>query len=343
VLEIPQAKNRRLRVALICNTRHHEDEFQVEYDPPDTIEKIKRGIEYAGHEFLFIEGDEEAYENLKKLKPDIVFNRAEGIRGESRESHIPAFCEMLGIPYIGSAILTTAIGLDKPMTKVVLEFYGIQTARFQVLSTRDEPLDPRLRFPLILKPSHEGSSMGINIDNVVYGEESLRKKLEEMLETYNQPILVEEFIDGREFTVGVLGNFGPGEEPRVMPILEVDFSRFPKELGNVLGQKAKTVFDSSKNYICPARIPDDLRRRLEEISKKAYRVLNCKDFARLDFRMDKRGDLYFLEVNPLPGIDYNVEKDELSFYPMMAYAAGMDYNEMTKQVLEAAMKRYGLL
>jgi D-alanine-D-alanine ligase len=330
-------------VALICNTRHHEDEFQVEYDPPDTIEKIKKGIEYAGHKFLFIEGDEEAYENLKKLKPDIVFNRAEGIRGESRESHIPAFCEMLGIPYVGSAILTTAIGLDKPVTKVVLEFYGIQTARFQVLSTRDEPLDPRLRVPLILKPSHEGSSMGINIDNVVYSEEPLRKKLGEMLEAYKQPILVEEFIDGREFTVGLLGNFGPDEEPRVLPILEVDFSRFPKELGNVLGQKAKTVFDSSKNYVCPAKIPDDLRIRLGEISKKAYRVLNCKDFARLDFRMDKKGELYFLEINPLPGIDYNVEKDELSFYPMMAYAAGMDYNEMIKQVLEAAAKRYGLL
>ena len=344
MLQIPiEAKNRRLRVALVCNTRHHEDEFQVEYDPPDTIEKIKKGVEYAGHEFLFIEGDEEAYENLKKLKPDIVFNRAEGIRGESRESHIPAFCEMLSIPYVGAGILSTAIGLDKPTTKMILEFNGIKTAPFQILSAKDETLESRLRFPVILKPSHEGSSMGINIDNVVHDEKALRKKLGEMLETYKQPILIEQFIDGREFTVGIIGNYEPDEEPRVLPILEVDFSLFPKELGNVLGQKAKTVFDSSKNYKCPAKIPEELRLRLEDISKKAYRVLNCKDFARLDFRMDKDGELYFLEINPLPGIDYNVEKDELSFYPMMFYAAGLDYNEMIKQVLEAAMKRYGLL
>ena len=272
-----------------------------------------------------------------------MFNRAEGIRGESRESHIPTFCEVLSIPYVGAGILSTAIGLDKPTTKIILEFYGIKTAPFQVLSYEDEPLDPGLRFPLILKPSHEGSSMGINIDNVVYSEEPLRKKLEEMLETYKQPILVEQFIDGREFTVGILGNFSQDEEPRVLPILEVDFSKFRPELGNVLGQKAKTVFDSSKNYVCPAKIPDELRVRLEEISKRAFKVLDCKDFARLDYRMDKDGEIYFLEINPLPGIDYNVEKDELSFYPMMIYAAGMDYNEMVKQVVEAAMKRYGLL
>lgn len=344
MLHIPsRAKNRSLRVALICNTRHHEDEFQVEYDPPDTIEKVKRGIEYAGHEYLFIEGDDEAYENLKRVKPDIVFNRAEGIRGESRESHIPAFCEVLGIPYVGSGILTTAVGLDKPTTKMILEFHGIKTAPFQVLSTKDEPLDSKIRFPLILKPSHEGSSMGINIDNVVYDESSLRKKLGEMLETYKQPILVEQFINGREFSVGIVGNFGIDEEPRVLPILEVDFSRFPKDLGNVLGQKAKTVFDSSKNYICPAKIPEELRLRMEENAKKAYKVLNCKDFGRLDYRMDKDGELYFLEINPLPGIDYSVEKDELSFYPMMFYAAGMDFNEMIRLVLEAAMRRYGLL
>lgn len=334
--------NRKLRVALVCNTRRREGEFEVEYDPPDTIEKVKRGIEKAGYEYLFIEADEDSYEKLRRLRPDLVFNRAEGIRGESRESHIPAFCEMLGIPYVGSGILTTAICLDKPTTKIILEFHGVKTSPFQVFTGPDEPLNPRLRFPLILKPSHEGSSMGINIDNVVYDEEAMRKKLREMLETYRQPILVEEFIDGREFSVGLIGNYGPGEEPRVLPILEVDFTKFPEELGNVLGQKAKTIYDSSKNYICPAKIPEELRRRLEEISKRAFRALNCKDFARLDFRMDRDGEIYFLEINPLPGIDYNVEADELSFYPMMFYAAGMDYDEMIRQIIEAALKRYGI-
>ncbi len=249
---------------------------------------------------------------------------------------------MLGIPYVGSGVLTTAICLDKPTTKMILEFNGVKTSPFQVFTGPDEPLNPKLRFPLILKPSHEGSSMGINIDNVVYNEAAMRRKLREMLETYRQPILIEEFIDGREFSVGLIGNYGPSEEPRVLPILEVDFTKFPKELGNVLGQKAKTIYDSSKNYICPAKIPEELRMRLEEISKKVFRILNCKDFARLDFRMDREGEIYFLEINPLPGIDYNVEADELSFYPMMFYAAGMDYDEMIRQIIEAAIRRYGI-
>ena len=339
----PRMKKRKLRVALVCNTRREEDEFQVEYDPPNTIELVKRGVERAGHEYLFVEGDEGAYENLRRIKPDLVFNRAEGIRGESRESHIPAFCEMLGIPYIGGGILTTAIGLDKPMTKIVLEFNGVKTAPFQVFSGVDEPMLPHLRFPLILKPSHEGSSMGINWDNVVRDVTSMRSKLGEMLRVYKQPILAEAFIDGREFSVGIIGNFGPGEEPIVLPIFEMDFSRLPKELGNVLGQKVKTTYDTYRNYICPARIPEDLRLRLEEISLRAYKALNCKDFARLDYRMDSNGEIFFLEINPLPGIDYDVsQEDGLSFYPVMVYAMGRDFDWMVEALIDTAAGRYGL-
>ncbi|MDH5200794.1 MAG: D-alanine--D-alanine ligase [Candidatus Bathyarchaeota archaeon] len=303
---------------------------------------MKRGIEQAGHEYLFIEADEDAYENLRRLRPDLVINRAEGIRGESRESQIPAFCEMLGIPYVGAGIMSTAICLDKPTTKKILEFHGIRTSPFQIFTGVDEPVEPHLRFPLILKPSHEGSSMGINWDNVVFDEPTLRTKLGEMLSLYRQPILVEKFIDGREFTTGILGNFGPGNEPTFLPVLEVDFSGFPEELGNVLGQKAKTIFDFSSNYVCPAKIPEGLRKRLEDLSKGAFAALDIKDWVRFDWRMDADGEIYFLEANPLPGIDYIEENDELSFYPMMCYAAGMDYSGMVKRVVEAALRRYGL-
>jgi D-alanine-D-alanine ligase len=329
-------------VAFCCNTRHEEDEFQVEYDPPDTIEKVKKGIEYAGHEYLFIEGDETAYDSLRSLRPDMVLNRAEGVRGESRESQIPAFCEMLGIPYVGAGIMSTAICLDKPMTKMILEFNGVQTAPFQVFTSVDDPLEPGVGLPLILKPSHEGSSMGINWDNVVFDEVALRAKLGEMLETYRQPILGERYIDGREFTTGLLGNYLPGEEPRFLSVLEIDFSLFPEGLGNVLGQKAKTIFDRSEHYVCPAKIPEPLRRRLEEASRRAFRALDIKDWVRFDWRMDADGGLYFLEANPLPGIDAVEEEDEYSFYPMMALASGMTYDEMIKQLIEAAFKRYGI-
>lgn len=329
---------KKLRVALVCNMRRKTNEFEVEYDPPDTIEKIKQGIEYSGHEFLFIEADENAYKNLKKLRPDIVFNRAEGIRGESRESHIPAFLEMLGIPYVGSNVLTTAIGLDKAMTKVILSSHGVNTPKFQTFKKEDDPLDANLSFPIILKPNCEGSSMGISEENVVRNETSLRRKLAQMLGTYKEPILAEEFIDGREFSAGLLGN----ENPKVLPILEIDFSKFPKEVGTVYGQKAKTVLDSSANYICPAKISEKERERIEDVAQRSFEALGCRDFARIDMRMNPVSKLFVLEVNPLPGLDYNVEEDELSFYPIMAHAAGMNFNEMIKKTLDVAIKRYGL-
>ena len=334
--------SRKLRVAFCCNTRTSEDEFNIEFEPEETIEHVKHGIKAAGWEYLQIEADENCYETLKKLRPDIVFNRAEGVRGESRESHIPAFCEMLDIPYVGSGIMANAVGLDKPTTKMILEYHGLKTAPFQVLETVDESLREGLTYPLILKPSHEGSSIGINWDNVVNDEKSLRAKLEEMLETYQQPILVEKFIDGREFSVGLVGNFTETGEPTVLPILEIDFTNFPEELGRVLGQKAKSVFDDSSNYKCPAKIDDTLRNRIEAHAKASFRALNCKDWARMDYRYDSDGELYFLEVNTLPGIDYDVVRDELSFYPMMWYALGKKFPDMVREVIQAAIERYGL-
>ena len=331
------------KVAFCCNTRALDDEFNIEFEPEETIEHVKHGIEVAGWEYLQIEADENCYENLKKLRPDIVFNRAEGVRGESRESQIPAFCEMLGIPYVGSGIMANAIGLDKPTTKMILEYHGLKTAPFQVLETVDEPLRDGIDYPLILKPSHEGSSIGINWENVVIDEKALRAKLSEMLETYKQPILIEKFIDGREFSVGLVGNFTETEEPIVLPILEIDFTNFPEELGRVLGQKAKSIFDDSSNYKCPANIDEQLRMRIEAHAKASFKALDCKDWARMDYRYDKDGELYFLEVNTLPGIDYDVVRDELSFYPMMWYALGKKFPDMVREVILAAMKRYGLV
>ena len=329
---------KKLRVALVCNTRKTDDEFEVEYDPPETIERIMRGIESSGHKALFIEADESAYEQIVKLKPDLVFNRAEGIRGESRESHIPAFLEMLGVPYVGSNVITTAISLDKAMTKTVLSFHKVNTPKFQVFKKEDEELDFNLSFPLILKPIHEGSSIGINEDNVVPNEEALSRKLSGMLLKYKEPVLAEEFVEGRELSIGLLGN----ENLEVLPILEIDFSKFPKELGTVYGQKAKTAFDSSKNYICPAKLSEEKRKKIEDLAVRSFRALRCKDFARIDVRMNRFGKLFVLEANPLPGLDYDVEKDELSFYPIMAIAAGMTYNEMIRRLLITAIERYGL-
>jgi len=328
-----------MRIALTLNTRRAESEFEVEYDPPHTIELIKHGILATGHEYIFIEADENFVENLKALEPDLVFNRAEGLKGDSRESHVPAMLEMLGIPYVGSNVLTTAICLNKAWTKKVLLYHGISTPKFYVCKSEQEGEKIREGFPYILKPSEEGSSIGITEENLVHDKTQLRTRLKQMITEYQQPILIEQFIQGREFSTGLLGR--PSKNPEVLSILEIDFSKFP-EVGGVFGQLAKTVLDSLDHYICPAQIPENLRRLLERLSFDVWYSLDVKDFARIDFRMNDEGKLFFLEINPLPGMDLDTEENDLSFYPYMAMKSGYTYDELVRKLLESACARHGL-
>lgn len=328
-----------MRIALVLNTRHAETEFEVEYDPPHTIELIKHGIEATGHEYVFVEADQNFAENIKDAKPDLVFNRAEGLQGDSRESHVPAILEMLKIPYVGSNVLTTAICLNKAWTKKVLLYHGISTPRFYVCQNLQEAKEVNDGFPYLLKPNEEGSSIGITEENVVHDRAQLEAKLWKMLLEYEQPILVEQFIEGREFSTGLLGR--PKQEPEVLSILEIDFSKFP-EVGGVFGQRAKTVLDSFDHYICPAQIPHQLKNTLEQLSRDVWHALDAKDFARIDFRMNKKGQLFFLEINPLPGMDFDTKENDLSFYPYMAMKSGYSYDELVRRLLESACSRYGL-
>ncbi|MDH5690402.1 MAG: ATP-grasp domain-containing protein [Candidatus Bathyarchaeota archaeon] len=328
-----------MRIALTLNTRRAESEFEVEYDPPHTIELIKHGILATGHEYIFIEADENFVENLKALEPDLVFNRAEGLKGDSRESHVPAMLEMLGIPYVGSNVLTTAICLNKAWTKKVLLYHGISTPKFYVCKSEQEGEKIREGFPYILKPSEEGSSIGITEENLVHDKTQLCTRLKQMITEYQQPILIEQFIQGREFSTGLLGR--PSKNPEVLSILEIDFSKFP-EVGGVFGQRAKTVLDSLDHYICPAQIPENLKRLLERISFDIWYSLDVKDFARIDFRMNDEGKLFFLEINPIPGMDLDTEENDLSFYPYMAMKSGYTYDELVRKLLESACARHGL-
>jgi len=328
-----------MRIASILNTRRAESEFEVEYDPPHTIELIKHGILATGHEYLFIEADENFVENLKASKPDLVFNRAEGLRGDSRESHVPAILEMLGIPYVGSNVLTTAIGLNKEWAKKVLLYRVISTPKFYVCKSDQESGKIRGAFPYILKPNEEGSSMGIIEENVVHNKLQLRTGLNKMIGEYQQPILVEQFIQGREFSTGLLGR--PSQDPEVLSILEIDFSKFP-EVEGVFGQRAKTVLDSLDHYICPAQIPKKLKNLLEGLSIDVWHALDVKDFARIDFRLNDKEEIFFLEINPLPGMDFDTEENDLSFYPYMAMKSGYSYDDLVRRLLESACARYGL-
>ena len=329
-----------MKVALVLNTRKEDSEFEVEYDPPHTIELIKHGIEVAGHDYVFVEADENIVESLKKVKPDLVFNRAEGVRGESRESHVPAVLEMLGIPYVGANVLSSAVCLNKGWAKKFLAYHKILTPEFHILSSTKQINGVDFKFPLILKPNEEGSSVGINEDNVVSDKLQLSRKLSSMLDEYQQPILVEQFIQGREFSVGVLNCLS--RDPQVLAILEIDFSKFPADVGGVYGQRAKTIYEELDHYICPAKIPLELKKQIQKISISICKVLAVPDFARIDFRMDKNGKIYFLEINPLPGMDFDLDNKDISFYPYMAFKSGYTYDQLVEKILDSAIQRYGL-
>ena len=191
----------------------------AELDCAQTITALSDAISCLGHEVVLIEANPDAYERLRASGVGLVFNIAEGIKGEDREAQIPAMLEMLGIPYTGSGPLTLALCLNKARTKAILSWHGIPTPAFQVWNSEDDLLSDALVYPLIVKLLHEGSSMGLSYESVVESEQALRRRVGYLRQTYNQPALVEQFIEGREFTVPVIGN----SPAQALPAIEVVF------------------------------------------------------------------------------------------------------------------------
>jgi len=319
------------------NSRLKTDKY-AEFDDISVIISIKEALESYGYEVILIEADENAYEKLKYSKLDFVFNIAEGLYGESRESHIPAMLEMLKIPYTGSGVLTQAITLDKKRAKEILLHYGIPTPRFQLFTSPNEKIDLNLRFPLFVKPNAEGSSKGITRRSLVNTEQELRKVVTFIINRYHQPALVEEFMDGREFTVSILGN----DPPVLLPIVEILFDNLPKNVPNFDCYEVKWFWDSPNTNIetvaCPARIDENLENEIKRIALATYKVLGCVDFCRIDLRLDRDGMPNVLDINALPGII--PDPKENSRFPKACYAMGMTYNEIIFSVLKHAMKRY---
>jgi D-alanine-D-alanine ligase len=315
----------------------------AELDSQETIDYVREALMSGGNEVILIEADGDAYAKLNREKSDvdIVFNIAEGLRGESRESYIPAICDMLEIPYTGSGVLTLGMCLNKVRAKEILRYYGIPTPDFQVFRSKDDKLDPglELKSPLIVKLLHEGSQMGLSRDSIVCSEEDLRDRVTYLMHEYGEPVIVEEFLDGREFTVGILGN----EEPIILPIVEALFES---------GQKTRlftpdepllpfipkgVAINLKERSVCPADVDEDLRREIEEIALNAYRALDCRDWCRIDLRMTRDGDIpNVLELNPIAGIDPSY------LLPRAAKAAGISYERLISMILEFGAKRYGM-
>ena len=324
-------------------------DFFAEWDDEDTIDAVRKALAKR-YDVVMIEADEEAYLRLKTEKPDIVFNIAEGLWGQSRESQIPAMLDMLRIPYTGSGPLTLAICLDKARAKEVLAYHGITTPQFTIYdlrftnsktTNRQSKIDNRksLHFPLMVKPLYEGSSKGIRNNSLVNTQAELEERTEWVISEYKQPALVEEFLEGREFTVAMLGN---GNDVKALPVVEINYSSLPAGVNPIYSYEAKWIWDTPDNpleiFKCPANIDNKLKKDIETVCKAAFHILDIKDWCRIDIRLDSKGAPHILELNPLPGILPDPKSN--SCFPKAARAAGMNYNELIHAVLDAAYKRY---
>lgn len=321
----------------------------AEWDAPETIGAVEHALRAAG-EVVHLHADESLPTALLENPPDVVFNLAEGRGGRCREAHVPAMLEYLEIPYTGSDPLTLALTLDKAMTKRVLEAAGVPTPAFRVLGEDAGGSEARasvdevaavLGLPLIVKPLHEGSSIGIGDASLCADGPSLRRAVEEIREGLGQPALVERFLPGREFTCALLGN---GSALRTLPLVEIDFAALPAGANPIYGYEAKWVWDRPQEplriFHCPAEVESGLARRLEETARAAFRALGCRDWARVDLRLDESGRPMVLEINALPGVLPDPEQN--SCFPKAARAAGMEYDEMILAVLGAARERCGV-
>jgi D-alanine-D-alanine ligase len=318
----------------------------AEWDSAETIDAVAAALSAFG-DVIRIEASESLPERLRSERPDIVFNIAEGLHGTNREAHVPAICEFFAMPYSGSDPFTLSLCLDKARTKDFLTAHGVPNAPYSLIE--DEASLARIlgrlgsdsKFPLFLKPVHEGSSKGITEKNFVRDRDELEAQARWLLATYDQPVIAEEFLPGAEFTCGVLGN---GASAQVLPIVGMNFESLPDGALPIYGYEAKWIWDTPDEpldiFQCPARISQKLQRAIEDVVLRAYRILGCRDWSRIDVRLDAGGTPNIVEVNPLPGILPNPEDN--SCLPKAARAAGLRYDELIQSALRHAAERNGV-
>jgi D-alanine-D-alanine ligase len=319
-----------MRVGFVYNVRHvdsAEGDEDAEFDDPATIDAIHAAIASHGHDVVGLEADRALPSALASTEVDVVFNIAEGKGSRGREAQVPALLELLGIPYTGSDAVTLGITLDKPLASTVVRAAGVATPNGFVLAHGQDSLPAELRFPMVVKPAHEGSSKGISSDSIVFDEASLRSQAAAVATRYMQPVLCEEYVQGREVTVGLLGL-----PVRVLPPMEVVFlepDAFP-----LYSYEVKRRFEELVRYEVPAQLTADEVAAMEEAGLSAFEALGCRDVARLDFRLDAAGVPHFIECNPLPGLAPGV--GDLTF---IAEAAGISFEDLIGEILASALRR----
>ena len=346
------------KIAVLANIKD-DDHPKPEGVPPDafadfdhieTIDSIRAALETDGHETVFIQADADLPYVLKEERPDICFNIAEGLGGDAREAQVPALLEMLKIPYTGSRVLTNGISLDKTLTKRIWRDRRLPVAPFQEFVVGDETLRPELNYPLFVKPAREGTGMGVDTKAIVKNEKELRERTQYIINTYDQPALVETFLPGREFTVGILGRTDAKLYSRNpewyekdgfhrFPILELDMTRSVTPKVYSQESKSKDVGEEgAPGYICPADIDPELDKKLKHFALRAHLLLNTLDVSRTDIRLDGEGNPRVMEINTLPGLTPNY-----SDLCLQAAAEGIRYEDLILEILYLGASRWGMI
>jgi len=324
-----------MKIAVLSNSFNEYSNKEVETDLTETGKIVTKALESFGHEVDFFDVNEKTFEILRKANFDIAFNVCERYNNNSMfEPHVAAMLELLGIPYTGSGPLALALCINKARVKEILLQNGIPTPNFQVFYSKNKKIDPSLRFPLIVKPICMDNSIGILNDSVVNNEKDLRNKVAYITRVYSQPALVEEFIDGREFAIGTLGNNG---DSVALPVSEYVFLNMKEYENNILSYDLKWDLDYNDPHgafeVCPAQIPKYLETKMKKMALEAHKILEVRDYSRIDVRIGEDGIPYVLEMNPNPGISAD------NTIPKAAKSLGLTYNDMINEILKHALKR----
>lgn len=307
-------------------------DFAAEFDTEQSIAELEAAIASCGHQVSRIGN---VYDLIRFVAAgnsvEIVFNMAEGLWGRSRESQVPAILEAYQIPYTGSDPLTLAICLDKGMTKRVWRGEGLPTPDFVVASdvADVERAEDLPEFPLFVKPVHEGSSKGIDAESIAETHEQLRDRVAWAIRWYRQPALIEEFLPGREFTAGIVGN---GAAARVLEVGEVLLVAADRVHGIAQKEQWRTRIPEKL-----ARVEPDLKATLSDLALRAYHAVGCRDVGRIDLRLDKRGEPQLLEINPVAGL-----YPDRSSLPIVARMAGLSFDDLIGEIIAQAARRCGL-
>ena len=312
--------------------------FEVDKTTPmeefDYIAKKLENVGFNAYTLNIKDSLEQMLSNLKKEKPDVIFNFVEIYKEDSRlEMNIAGLYELLSIPYTGAPSLSLANCQNKIFAKRLLRSGGIRIPPFFIVTDNLDRYTHKLKYPLLVKPAYEDASVGIENESIVSNSKELRTRIEYVLKHFKQPVLVEEFIEGRELNVAVMGD----KRLRVLPISEIDFSAMPEHLHNIVSYQAKWDPHHESYHktipICPAQLPKNIEKKAKEMAFKAFKVMGCRDYARVDMRLSKKNKLYVLEVNPNPDIT------EGAGFMRSAEHSGMTYAQALKRIVKYALGR----